>query len=145
VNSLQVKNNRCPRAVQSKALFKESTYMIERIWQTTNLCIIKVFYYNVESLLLFRKETERGSCRSEVSSYFLLIDTLHQSILVIYAPMIYNVVDACGSVFIWYGSGSSILGWIPIRIQGFDTRNWKKFTAEFFSFYQKLFSKHEIS
>jgi hypothetical protein len=77
--------------VQNKALFKESTrYMIERIWQTTNLCIIKVFYYNVESLLLFRKETERWSCRSEVSSYFLLLDTFHQSILAIYASMIYT-------------------------------------------------------
>ncbi len=27
--------------------------------------------------------------------------------------------QSCGSVFIWYGSGSSILSWIPIRIQGF--------------------------
>ncbi len=26
-------------------------------------------------------------------------------------------------------SGSSILGWIPIRIQGFDNQNWKTFTA----------------
>ncbi len=32
-----------------------------------------------------------------------------------------------GSVFIWSGSGSSILGWLPIRILGFDGR---KFTAE---------------
>ncbi len=29
-----------------------------------------------------------------------------------------------------YGSRSSILGWIPIRIQGFMTKNWKKFTAD---------------
>ncbi len=39
-----------------------------------------------------------------------------------------------GSVFIWSGSGSSILGWIPIRIQSgsrvFTTKNVKKFTAE---------------
>ncbi len=26
-------------------------------------------------------------------------------------------IQGCGSVFIWYGSGSSILGWIPIRIR----------------------------
>ncbi len=25
-----------------------------------------------------------------------------------------------GSVLIWYGSGSGILGWVPIWIQGFD-------------------------
>ncbi len=50
-----------------------------------------------------------------------------------------------GSVFIWYGSESNILGWIPIRIQSGSrfwntdpdpiriqvlmTKNWKKFTA----------------
>jgi hypothetical protein len=31
-----------------------------------------------------------------------------------------------GSGFMEPGTGSSILGWIPIRIQGFDDRNWKK-------------------
>ncbi len=33
-----------------------------------------------------------------------------------------------GSVVIWYGSGSgsSILGWIPIRIQGLMTKNFKQ-------------------
>ncbi len=31
-----------------------------------------------------------------------------------------NDFQCFGSAFIWYGSGSSILGWIPIRIQGFD-------------------------
>ncbi len=40
-----------------------------------------------------------------------------------------------GSVFIWYGSGSRILGWKLIRIRTqsgcrvFMTTNWKKFTA----------------
>jgi hypothetical protein len=42
--------------------------------------------------------------------------------------------QGCGSVFIWYGSGSgsSILGWIPIRIRiqsgakGFDDQIFKK-------------------
>ncbi len=42
--------------------------------------------------------------------------------------------QGCGSAFISSGSGSSILGWIPIRIriQGFNlmTKNWKKITAE---------------
>ncbi len=52
--------------------------------------------------------------------------------------------QGCGSAFIWYGSGSGILGWIPIRIQyrsgsgsnqitrsrALMTKNWKKFTAE---------------
>ena len=33
-------------------------------------------------------------------------------------------------VFIWYGSGSRILGWIPIRIQGVYDQKLKKFTAE---------------
>jgi hypothetical protein len=32
-----------------------------------------------------------------------------------------------GSVFIWYGSGSSILGWIPIRIRGFWWPKREKF------------------
>ncbi len=42
--------------------------------------------------------------------------------------------QGCGSVFIWYGSGSSILGRIPIRIQGFwwpkigKMYSWKKIT-----------------
>ncbi len=42
--------------------------------------------------------------------------------------------QGCGSVFIWYGSWSSILGWIPIRIwiqsgsRNLITKNWKKFT-----------------
>jgi hypothetical protein len=44
---------------------------------------------------------------------------------------IYTPYQGCGFVFIWYGSGSGILGWILIRIQGF----WwlkieKKFTAK---------------
>ncbi len=29
-----------------------------------------------------------------------------------------------------FGSGSSILGWIPIRVQGYYDQNWKKITAE---------------
>jgi hypothetical protein len=43
--------------------------------------------------------------------------------------------QGCGFIFIWYesGSGSSILGWIPIRIQSGSrvlmTKNCKKFTA----------------
>ncbi len=32
----------------------------------------------------------------------------------------------CGSAFIWYGSGYSIFGWIPIRIQGFNDEKLKK-------------------
>ncbi len=28
-----------------------------------------------------------------------------------------SLYQGCGSVFIWYGSGSSILGWIPIQIR----------------------------
>jgi hypothetical protein len=42
----------------------------------------------------------------------------------------------CGSVsdpdsgFIDSGSGSSILGWKPIRIQSFDDKKLKKCTAE---------------
>jgi hypothetical protein len=31
-----------------------------------------------------------------------------------------------GSLFIWYGSGSSTLVWIPIRIQGFDEQKLEK-------------------
>ncbi len=38
-------------------------------------------------------------------------------------------LQGCGSAFIWSGSGSSILGWIPIRIQSGSrvlmTINWK--------------------
>ncbi len=48
-----------------------------------------------------------------------------------------------GCVFIWYGSWSSILDWIPIRIriQGFIwPKNWKKFIAliQWIFFDQKL-------
>jgi hypothetical protein len=40
-------------------------------------------------------------------------------------------IEGCGSAFIWYGSGSSILGWIPIRIQRFWwPKIGKKITAE---------------
>ncbi len=35
-------------------------------------------------------------------------------------------VQCSGCVFIWYESGSSILGWIPIPIQGFDDQKLKK-------------------
>jgi hypothetical protein len=51
-----------------------------------------------------------------------------------------------GSVFFWYGSGHSILGWIPTRIPSQSgsrvlmTKNWKKITAEnkkYNFFYQK--------
>ncbi len=35
-----------------------------------------------------------------------------------------------GSGFIDSGSGSGILGWMPIRIRGFNDQKWKKFTAE---------------
>ncbi len=31
-----------------------------------------------------------------------------------------SLKQGCGPVFVWYGSGFSILGWIPIQIQGFD-------------------------
>jgi hypothetical protein len=47
-----------------------------------------------------------------------------------------------GSVFTSYGSGSSILGWIPIRIQSRSrvnmTKKWEKFITEkkCFFFYQ---------
>jgi hypothetical protein len=34
--------------------------------------------------------------------------------------------QGCGSAFISSGSGSSILGWIPIRIQGFNDQKMKK-------------------
>ncbi len=40
---------------------------------------------------------------------------------------LYNKDDGgCGSVFIWYGYGSSILGWKPIRIQVFHDKKWRK-------------------
>jgi hypothetical protein len=42
-------------------------------------------------------------------------------------------IEQCfGSRFIASGSGSSHLGWIPIRIriQSLDDKNWKKITAE---------------
>ncbi len=39
-----------------------------------------------------------------------------------------------GSVFIWYGSGSSMSGWIPVRIKfesgSSSIKNWKKITGE---------------
>ncbi len=35
-------------------------------------------------------------------------------------------MQGCGSAFIWSGSGSSILGWIPIRIQGFVDHKLEK-------------------
>ncbi len=42
----------------------------------------------------------------------------------LYPPL--HRTQGCGSAFIWSGSGSSILGWIPIRIQGFDDQKLKK-------------------
>ncbi len=69
--------------------------------------------------------------------------------------------QGCGSVFIWYGSGSGILGWIPIqiRIPGFDDQKLKnswnlqasikdvQVTKEAFSSQKRtsISSKHEIS
>ncbi len=45
--------------------------------------------------------------------------------------ILYSLFQGCGSAFI--SSGSSILGWIPIRIQygsrALMTKNWKKITA----------------
>ncbi len=35
-------------------------------------------------------------------------------------------LQGCGSAFISSGSGSSMLGWIPIRIQGFNDQKLKK-------------------
>ncbi len=46
--------------------------------------------------------------------------------------------EGCGSVFIFSGSGSSILGWTPIRIriQGFnDQKLRKKITADIFFYF----------
>ncbi len=44
-----------------------------------------------------------------------------------------------GSVFIWYGYGSSILGWIPIRIKSgsmvLRTNNWKIYNWKNFNFF----------
>ncbi len=45
-----------------------------------------------------------------------------------------SLLQGCGSAFLSSGSGSSILGWIPIRIQGFNDQklkknySWKKIT-----------------
>ncbi len=54
----------------------------------------------------------------------------------------YKPIFFSGSVFIWYGSGSSILGWLPIRIQsqGFEKK-------EVFSSQKRTSStsEHEIS
>ncbi len=64
-----------------------------------------------------------------------------------------NLYQCFGSGLIDSGSGSSILGWIPIRIQAFDDQNlekmfsWKKLIF-FWSQPSKeniLTSKHEIS
>ena len=48
----------------------------------------------------------------------------------------WSLVQCIGFGSIYSGSGSSILGWIPIRIQGFDDKKWIKFTGgkKFFPF-----------
>jgi hypothetical protein len=65
-------------------------------------------------------------------------------------------MQGCGSVLIFYGSGSgygsSMLGWPPIRIRiqsgsrAFMTKNWKKITEEAFSSQKRPSntSKHEL-
>ncbi len=56
----------------------------------------------------------------------VLASSLNQAFL--HQPSSYQ---GCGSAFISSGSGSSILGWIPIRIQGFNGQKLrKKITAE---------------
>ncbi len=48
----------------------------------------------------------------------------------------FSILQGCGSAFISSGSGSGILGWIPIRIRiqsgsrAVMTKNWKKVTAK---------------
>ncbi len=59
---------------------------------------------------------------------------------------LYPYMQSCGSAFISSGSGSSILGWIPIRIRiqsgsrALMTKNWKKITAENFLFWIKNYN-----
>ncbi len=63
-------------------------------------------------------------------------------------------IQGCGSAFISSGSGSNILGWIPIRIQGFNDQKLKKkklqkrLVAICHSFFDLLFFgtwfRHEI-
>jgi hypothetical protein len=66
------------------------------------------------------------------------------------------IFQGCGSAFISSGSGSSILGWIPIRITSFNDQkleknySWKKITEvteEAFSSQKRpsSTSKHELS
>ncbi len=53
----------------------------------------------------------------------------------------FDFFQGCGSVFIFSGSGSSSLGWTPIRIRiqsgsrALMTKNWKKITAECFFYF----------
>ncbi len=70
-------------------------------------------------------------CTSNVCSNLYLYHPkffLHQ--IQVPVPKLFQVpihqASSDGSVFIDSRSGSSLLGWIPIRIQGFDDRNLKK-------------------
>jgi hypothetical protein len=48
-----------------------------------------------------------------------------------------SYLECFGSVFIWYGSGSRILCWIPIRIQGFDDQKKKLQLKKLILFWSK--------
>ncbi len=63
---------------------------------------------------------------------YSLPDELQQwHVLHLLPLLLHHLRQGCRSAFISSGSGSSILGWIPIRIQGFNEQKLrKKITAE---------------
>ncbi len=62
--------------------------------------------------------------------------------ILMYTKIFVHFMQGCGSVLIFYGSGSGSRAWCwrPIRIQGFNDQKLKKNTAEIFFFFydQKL-------
>ena len=68
---------------------------------------------------------------SEADRKVLEKHLLSYSYHAIQVPTVF-IIQCFGSVFIWYGSGFSILGWIRIRIQDFDVQkleeiySWKR-------------------
>ncbi len=97
--------------------------------------LVHTFFY-IYFVLFSNPFTSKSSNPNSVSiDLSFLLDHLLVRFVNIYPAMCYGIetsssTQGCGSAFISSGSGSSILGWIPIRIQGFNDQKLKKITAE---------------
>ncbi len=84
---------------------------------TKNIQILRIRIRNTEYMYKYRNKPQSIVTRNSTRSYLIIKINAFIFKSKSFGHFIRWFKQGCGSVFIWYGSGSSIFGWIPIRIQ----------------------------